>query len=155
MSEEHERIRAVMRQKVSEILNNDVCVIVCFQKPVKLVPVVLVAIFEGLYCFTGQVFTAFRDFQSYCWKRVIGYTTEKYHFVAPFPPSFFHSRRLFVQVFGCSHYPAQHTDFFTKFFSNIFVHVYNSENNKSFNIFNIVFLFISIIIYDLIFSECG
>lgn len=48
-------------------------------------------------------------------------------------------------------------DFFIKFFSNIFVYVYNLENisNKFFNIFNIVFFFISIIIYDLIFLECG
>ena len=52
-------------KKIFEILNNHECVVICLEEPVKLVPVMLVAILEAPFSFSPEVLPPLADVESH------------------------------------------------------------------------------------------
>ena len=52
-------------KKIFEILNNHECVVICLEEPVKLVPVMLVAILEAPFSFSPEILPSLADVESH------------------------------------------------------------------------------------------
>lgn len=95
-------------------------IIVCLEKPVSIVKMVLENVLKSAFCFVPKWISTFFDRQRDRTKLQVDFRTHQQKFVASFAPSVFDMNRFGFVVFRIGHHPAKESNFLEQFFRHTF-----------------------------------